>query len=964
MAGRREEEIKACKIAIVFGFWCVEHTLENNQVFGSKSQMTTAYNSPILESTVHMNGGGHAQSQELLKQDSQFSTKLYREGLLESRNDTLYNASHQIQDANHPSYYIRLKRIEYRAVVENIIIAQIMLLQIFLWTQDTTTVPIFFHIQFPKRKLMNKDVKQLQNGKEKLELQHKDYLEVRSRPVIYRQTGESILNEDEEGCSVANDTVIVQSLSSLPYYNKSKKTCFSTSENRIYQIGKKTGSQEWVHLQPSGLHEKENEGSPMTITAWPSREIGGRGQGIRLPRHPQRKGRSRGVGACGEEGTAQGGKAAATPESQEPQATGERLVLPPREETQKRQGPGAQPATAGGPTPASGQKEDAVQETEKIPKGDVTRRITNTLSSGKTVEDTERQKGSSREQSILDDREDPKWQQQSLFDYFSFSFNTLQPNPRRRSEETVSYLTLVQYIRNRANNTGGTRTKHLPHAVLLHGCGQVVHGEDRKWKKKSDAFKIKMEITALGKIQNIRRRMHHAVNSLKLKEDLHMKTKVISGNPNLKKCQVQTAEKKEIMSMEGSKPAVNVSLASQQHILQFCQGSMNLHFVTGPRRRSLSHLAGLLLPWPATYGLCDWPDQAKAGLSLSQLAADKRMTDSGIRVRNDKDRKWPFPPILENHKPTMRNHTNSSSTEAVITQGPSPTTCAQIIKNQVVVERAQMENRITCIKSISRKEYLDKPLSNTFTLSKQQGQLMFYKHFKITGQLGVMQNKDTFHSGNYPFCLCQSENYFIERQDSRGGLTAAGTQRAEKVHSAEHPLLQSLNEELNPLSKTRWVTGVWGKQYHSPSHPLLRSGPVPKQTGKGGSNTQARAPKESVLRGLPFSFCPAGGRGCFCPPPPASGRLVKFQVRPTEPGFTSKEQEGERGRRGIQGGRRLRSKYFGVAKARSMRLSVLAAQKFRFPPPTPPPPKRLPMATLTLPVAVRAALRSGSPAGL
>ena len=37
-------------------------------------------------------------------------------------------------------------------------------------------------------------------------------------------------------------------------------------ENRIYQIGRKTGSQEWVHLQPSGLHEKENEGSPMTIS--------------------------------------------------------------------------------------------------------------------------------------------------------------------------------------------------------------------------------------------------------------------------------------------------------------------------------------------------------------------------------------------------------------------------------------------------------------------------------------------------------------------------------------------------------------------------------------------------------------------------------------------------------------------------------------------------------------------------
>ena len=49
-------------------------------------------------------------------------------------------------------------------------------------------------------------------------------------------------------------------------------------------------------------------------------------------------------------------------------------------------------------------------------------------------------------------------------------------------------------------------------------------------------------------------------------------------------------------------------------------------------------------------------------------------------------------------------------------------------------------------------------------------------------------------------------------------------------------IIAVLKEELNPLSKTRCLTGVQGNQYHSPSHPSLRSGLVPKQTGKRGSN--------------------------------------------------------------------------------------------------------------------------------
>lgn len=98
-----------------------------------------------------------------------------------------------------------------------------------------------------------------------------------------------------------------------------------------------------------------------------------------------------------------------------------------------------------------------------------------------------------------------------------------------------------------------------------------------------------------------------------------------------------------------------------------------------------------------------------------------------------------------------------------------------------------------------------------------------------------------------------------------------------------------LKEKLNPLSKTRRVAGVWGNNITH--HHTLRSAPVPKQTGKGGSNTQARALKESSLRGLPFSFCPAGGGGCFCPPPLASGWLVKFQVRPTSQGSRTKNKK-------------------------------------------------------------------------
>lgn len=33
-----------------------------------------------------------------------------------------------------------------------------------------------------------------------------------------------------------------------------------------------------------------------------------------------------------------------------------------------------------------------------------------------------------------------------------------------------------------------------------------------------------------------------------------------------------------------------------------------------------------------------------------------------------------------------------------------------------------------------------------------------------------MENKETFHSENYNFCLSQPENYFIERQGLRGDL--------------------------------------------------------------------------------------------------------------------------------------------------------------------------------------------------
>lgn len=57
-------------------------------------------------------------------------------------------------------------------------------------------------------------------------------------------------------------------------------------------------------------------------------------------------------------------------------------------------------------------------------------------------------------------------------------------------EEIVSYLTLVQYIRNRANNAGCTRAKHLPHSVPLQGFCQIIHGEVPLWHLKFTLFGI------------------------------------------------------------------------------------------------------------------------------------------------------------------------------------------------------------------------------------------------------------------------------------------------------------------------------------------------------------------------------------------------------------------------------------------------------------------------------------------
>lgn len=37
-------------------------------------------------------------------------------------------------------------------------------------------------------------------------------------------------------------------------------------------------------------------------------------------------------------------------------------------------------------------------------------------------------------------------------------------------------------------------------------------------------------------------------------------------------------------------------------------------------------------------------------------------------------------------------------------------------------------------------------------------------------------------------------------------------------------IIAVLEEELNPLSKTRWRTGAWGNQYHSPLQRVLCSG--------------------------------------------------------------------------------------------------------------------------------------------
>ena len=67
-------------------------------------------------------------------------------------------------------------------------------------------------------------------------------------------------------------------------------------------------------------------------------------------------------------------------------------------------------------------------------------------------------------------------------------------------EETMSYLILVQYSRNRANNAGGAWTKHLPHPVLLHSGGQVIHGEVSLWYLKFTLYgtEIKTNIIQEG----------------------------------------------------------------------------------------------------------------------------------------------------------------------------------------------------------------------------------------------------------------------------------------------------------------------------------------------------------------------------------------------------------------------------------------------------------------------------------
>lgn len=49
--------------------------------------------------------------------------------------------------------------------------------------------------------------------------------------------------------------------------------------------------------------------------------------------------------------------------------------------------------------------------------------------------------------------------------------------------------------------------------------------------------------------------------------------------------------------------------------------------------------------------------------------------------------------------------------------------------------------------------------------------------------------------------------------------------------------------------------------------------------------------QQARLGSAALHFPPCRGRGGFCPPPPAQGRLVTFQVSPTEPGFAGKEQK-------------------------------------------------------------------------
>lgn len=69
----------------------------------------------------------------------------------------------------------------------------------------------------------------------------------------------------------------------------------------------------------------------------------------------------------------------------------------------------------------------------------------------------------------------------------------------------------------------------------------------------------------------------------------------MTGHSLLPPCLFGDRKVRNRKSMEGSKPAVKVSLACQHHILSLSQGSETLQFAPGPRRLPLSHLAGQLV---------------------------------------------------------------------------------------------------------------------------------------------------------------------------------------------------------------------------------------------------------------------------------------------------------------------------------------------------------------------------------